>query len=205
MFESIFELFEKQLRTYRLFSDKDIAIIRSLAVSKQIKKREYLLRQGGICKFHTFVCSGCLRSYRIDDQGIEHIFNLSPANHWVCDRVSLSTGEPSDEFIDALEDSSVVQFSAASFDLLLEQIPGFRVLNTKIITDDCGLTRDRVYMMLSYQAEERYREFIRNFPQLHKRLPVYMIASYLGISRETLTRIRSNMVGLSKPCKVNAE
>ena len=204
MFESVFELFEKQLKTYELFTDDDFAMIRSHAIVKKISKREFLLRQGSVCKYHTFVCTGCLRSYRIDDAGVEHIFNLSSANRWVCDRVSLSSGEPSFEFIDALEDSTVVQFSAASFEQLLERIPNFNVLNTMILTEDNGSTRERVYMMLSLQAEERYRQFIQNFPQLHSRLPIYMIASYLGISRETLTRIRGNMVELRKPCKINS-
>jgi CRP-like cAMP-binding protein len=140
------------------------------------------------------VCSGCLRSYRIDDNGNEHIFSLSPASHWVSDRVSLATDTPSNEFIDALEDSTIIQFSADSFKTLLKEIPNFDALNTKIITDDCCTSRDRIYMMLSHQAEERYRQFIHCFPQLHHRLPVFMIASYIGVTRETLARIRSNMV-----------
>ncbi|HWJ90939.1 MAG TPA: Crp/Fnr family transcriptional regulator [Flavisolibacter sp.] len=194
MCESIFNFFENYLRAQRLFSDGEIATIRSLAIPKRLKKKQYLLRQGSVSRFHNFVCSGCLRSFRIDDQGNEHIVSLSPANHWVTDRVSLVTGTPSNEFIDALEDSAIIQFSGDSFKKLLKDIPNFDALNTRIVTDDCGTSRDRIYMMLSYQAEERYRQFIRRFPQLHKRLPIYMIASYVGVSRETLTRIRSNMI-----------
>lgn len=193
MSESIFNSFESHLRAYELFSDEEIATIRSLAIPKRLKKKQYLLRQGSVCRYHTFVCSGCLRSYRIDDYGSEHILWLSPASHWVVDRVSFVTGTPSNEFIDALEDSTIIQLSTQSFKTLLENIPNFKELNTKIITDDLDMSRDRIYMMLSYQAEERYRQFIRNFPQLHDRIPIYMIASYLGVSRETLTRIRSNM------------
>lgn len=193
MSASILDFFESYIRNYNLFSDEEIATIMSLAIPRRIKKKQYLLRQGNLCRFHTFVCSGCLRSYRIDDNGSEHIFSLSPANHWVSDRVSLVTGTPSNEFIDALEDSAVIQLSADSFKKLLKDIPNFDALNTKIITDDCDTSRDRIYMMLSHQAEERYRQFIRGFPQLHHRLPIYMIASYIGVSRETLTRIRSNM------------
>jgi CRP-like cAMP-binding protein len=190
---SILDFFEKYIRSFNLFSEGEIADIRSLALPKQIKKKQFLLRQGGVCRYHTFVCSGCLRSYRIDDKGNEHIVSLAPANHWISDRVSLATETPSNEFIDALEESTIVQFSAESFNTLLKDIPNFGVLNTKIITDDFGASRDRIYMMLSDQAEERYRQFIQRFPQLYNRLPVYMIASYVGVSRETLTRIRSQM------------
>jgi CRP-like cAMP-binding protein len=196
MLESIFNFFESYIRTHNLFSDDEIATIKSLAIPKRLKKKQYLLRQGSVCRFHTFVCSGCLRSYRIDDNGNEHIFNLSPANHWVSDRVSLVTETPSEEFIDALEDSEVIQLSVNSFKTLLKDIPNFDTLNTKIIIDECSTSRDRIYMMLSHQAEERYRQFIQCFPQLHNRIPMFMIASYLGVTRETLTRIRSNMIDL---------
>jgi CRP-like cAMP-binding protein len=193
MSERIFDYFENYIRTHSLFSDKEIAIIKSLAIPKRLKKKQYLLREGSICRFHTLVCSGCLRSYRIDSNGNEHIFSLSPADHWVSDRVSLVTGTPSNEFIDALEDSTIIQLSEDSFKTLLKEVPNFDVLNNKIIIDECSTSRDRIYMMLSHQAEERYRQFIRSFPQLHHRLPMFMIASYLGITRETLARIRSNM------------
>lgn len=196
MSERIFYSFENYIRTHSLFSDREIATIKSLAIPKRLKKKQYLLREGSVCRFHTLVCSGCLRSYRIDNNGNEHIFSLSPANHWVSDRVSLVTSAPSNEFIDALEDSTIIQLSSDSFKTLLKEIPSFDALNTKIIIDECSTSRDRIYMMLSHQAEERYRQFIRCFPQLHHRLPMFMIASYLGITRETLARIRSNMVDL---------
>lgn len=194
--EDIFNFFENYIRTYDLFSEGEITTIKSLAIPKRLKKKQYLLRQGSICRHHTFVCSGCLRSYRIDDGGDEHIIGLSPANHWVSDPVSLLSGSPSSDFIDALEDSTIIQLSANSFKTLLEEIPSFNELNNRIITDDCDIFRDRVFMMLSLKAEERYQEFIRSFPKLHERIPIYMIASYLGISRETLTRIRSHMLDI---------
>jgi len=196
MSASIFDIFESYIRIHSLFSDEEILRIKSLVIPKQLKKKQYLLRQGDVCRFHTFICSGCLRSYRIDDSGKEHIFSFSPANHWVSDPVSLVTGMPSEEFIEAIEDSAIVQISAGSFKSLLKDIPNFDVLNTKIIIDDCSRSRDRIYMLIGDQAEERYRHFIQLFPQLHQRLPIFMIASYLGITRETLTRIRSNMIDI---------
>jgi len=194
--EEIFTSFENYIRAYDLFSDAEIATIKSLAVPKWLKKRQYLLCQGSVCRHHTFVCAGCLRSYRIDDEGGEHIIGLSAANQWVNDPVSLLSGSPSLDFIDALEDTALIQFSTHSFKTLLETIPRFSELNNKIIKDFCDICTDRIFMMLSLQAEERYREFIKVYPGLHERIPIYMIASYLGVSRETLTRIRSNMLNL---------
>jgi len=196
MSASILESLESYIRAQSLFSDEEISTIKSMAIPKQLKKKQYLLHQGDVCRFHTFVCSGCLRSYRIDDSGREHIFSFSPADHWISDRVSLVTGMPSEEFIDTIEDSAIIQISADSFKSLLKDIPNFDVLNTKIITDDYIRIRDRIYMLISDQAEERYRHFIQLFPQLHQRLPIFMIASYIGITRETLTRIRGNMIDI---------
>ena len=118
----IFDFFESYIRTQRLFSEEEITAIKFLAIPKRLKKKEYLLRQGDVCRFHTFVCSGCLRSYRIDDNGSEHFFSLSPANHWASDRVSLINGTPSNELIEALEDSAIIQLSADSFKTLLKDI-----------------------------------------------------------------------------------
>lgn len=193
MSDSILRFFEDHIKTYDLFSDEEIATITSLAIPRVLTRKEFLLRQGSVCRSHTFVCSGCIRSYRIDDYGCEHILGLSPAGNWISDRTSLVTGNPSHEFIDALEDSTAVEFSVHSFKTLLTEIPNFNEFNNKIIADDCNRSRDRLYMLLSLPAEKRYREFIRTFPSLHESMPIYMIASYLGIARETLARIRKSM------------
>src|SRR4051794_486261 len=130
---SILNFFEGYLKSHNLFSDEEVATIQSFAIPKRLKKKQYLLRPGEVCRFHTFVCSGCLRSYRVDDKGREHIFSFSPVNHWISDPVSLSTGSPSAEFIEALEDSFIVQLSARDFKNLLRDIPHFAALHTKMI------------------------------------------------------------------------
>lgn len=194
MHNSLFKSFESYIRAFNLFSEEEIVHIKSLSTVKRLKKKQHVLRQGDVCRYYSFISSGCLRSYRIDDNGCEHILGLSTAGYWVCDPVSLMAGSPSNDFIDALEDSVIIQFSGNSFKKLLEDIPNFRTLNNKILIDDFNICREKIFMMLSLHAEERYRQFIRNFPILHERIPIYMIASYLGVSRETLTRIRSHML-----------
>jgi CRP-like cAMP-binding protein len=189
---SMLDFFETYIKTHSSFSNEEIAAIKSFAISKRLKKKQYLLRPGDVCRFHTFVCSGCLRAYRIGSDGVEHILNFSPDNHWISDQISLTTGGPSADYIDALEDSDVIQVSADNFKSLQRDIPNFDLLHTKIITEDNCRSRDRIYMMISHQAEERYRQFVRLYPQLYHRIPLFMIASYLGVTRETLTRIRGN-------------
>lgn len=191
---SMLDFFETYLRNHSTFSNEEIVAIKSCAISKRLKKKEFLLRPGDVCRFHTFVCSGCLRSYRIGSDGSEHILSFSHDNQWISDQVSLARGEPSLDYIDALEDSDIIQVSAVNFKNLLRDIPNFDVLRTIIVTEDSCRSRDRIYMMIGHQAEERYRNFVRLYPHLYHRIPLFMIASYLGVTRETLTRIRCNTV-----------
>jgi CRP-like cAMP-binding protein len=190
------DFFEAYIKAHSTFSNEEIAAIKSGAIPKRLKKKQYLLRPGDVCRFHTFVCSGCLRSYRIGSDGTEHILSFSPPGHWVNDQVSLCTDSPSKDYMDALEDSDIIQISADNFRNLLREIPNFDRLHTQIVTEDCCRNRDRIYMMISHQAEERYRQFVRQYPELCHRIPLFMIASYLGVTRETLTRIRGSAADL---------
>ena len=193
MTSEVYTSFNNYIRQYQLFSESELALIMSMAEVKQLKKREYLLRQGSLCRHHSFVCSGTLRTYRIDDEGIEHIIDLSAAGRWVNATVSGVPFSSTPNFIDALEDTRIIQYSSHNYQHLLDTIPRFNEFNSKIIKELCDEYSDRIFMMLSLHAEQRYRAFINLYPELHERIPIYMIASYLGISRETLTRIRTGM------------
>lgn len=191
---SMLDFFETYLRNHNTFSNEEIVSIKSCAIPKRLKKKQFLLHPGDVCRFHTFVCGGCLRSYRIGSDGSEHILSFSHDNQWISDEVSLARGEPSMDYIDALEDTNIIQLSSDNFKNLLRDIPNFDVLRTKILTEDSCRSRDRIYMMIGHQAEERYKHFVRLYPHLYHRIPLFMIASYLGVTRETLTRIRCNSV-----------
>jgi len=192
MLKNAADFLRNYLKNLRLFSDNEITSIISLAEPKKIKKNQYILYQGNVCEFYTFVCTGCFRSFRIDENGREHIFSFIQANHWVSDQVSLITGIPSVELIDAIEDSIIIQLSRDVFKTLLEDIPNLSVLNTNILMEEYCRSRERIFMMTNHQAKEKYENFIYHFPKLHHRIPIYMIASYIGVARETLTRIRGN-------------
>ena len=130
----MFDLFETYLRASLPFSSDEIARVKSLAVFKHLKKKQYLLQAGDVCRYYTFVSAGCLRSYRIGSDGAEHIMGFSPAGHWISDEISLANSSPSSEYIDALEDSDIVQLSVENFKSLVRDIPNFSVLYTKITT-----------------------------------------------------------------------
>jgi CRP-like cAMP-binding protein len=162
---------------------------------KSIKKGTILLRQGEICKFGCKVITGCLKSYVIDATGKEHIMQFAPEGWIITDMNSLNNNVPSDITIEAIEDSEVYWIQSETLDIwekssrevLLEQI---KMLTRNIIT-----ANKRTRMLLSSTGEERYIEFIQTYPTLTKRLPLKLIAAYIGITPEYLSEIRRKVAG----------
>ena len=188
----MFKVFELYIQSRFNFTDQELSLIRSVTVSRKLKKKQYLLRMGDVCRHHTFVCAGCLRSYRIDESGTEHILDFGTTNHWVTDEMSMFGSIPTVGYIDALEDTDIIQISGNNFKNLIRDIPTFGLLYKKIAIEGMELGCDRIYSMISRKAEDRYQDFKLRYPDLYHRLPLYMIASYLGVTRETLTRIRAS-------------
>ncbi len=162
---------------------------------KFIKKGALLLQQGEICKFGCKVISGCLKSYVLDDTGKEHIMQFAPEGWIITDMNSLFNHTPSNITIAAIEDSEVHWIESAMLDFwegasreeLLEQI---KMLTRNIIT-----ANKRTRMLLSSTGEERYIDFIQTYPTLTQRLPLKLIAAYIGITPEYLSEIRRKFAG----------
>lgn len=162
---------------------------------KFIKKGALLLQQGEICKFGCKVISGCLKSYVLDDTGKEHIMQFAPEGWIITDMNSLFNHTPSNITIAAIEDSEVHWIESTMLDFwedasreeLLEQI---KMLTRNIIT-----ANKRTRMLLSSTGEERYIDFIQTYPTLTQRLPLKLIAAYIGITPEYLSEIRRKFAG----------
>lgn len=159
---------------------------------KKLKKKAFLLQEGEVCRFSAFVVSGCLRSYRLDDEGNEHTFKFVIEDWWITDNESYSNGTPAQFNIQALEDSELMILSKESFYSLLEQMPQFKQLVDRLQTNSFNASQERIYKQISASPEARYQDFVDTYPDIFNRVPLHMVASYLGISRETLTRIRSH-------------
>lgn len=180
------------------FSDKvnltpqELELMETHCVYKVLKKKEYLLQEGEVCRFSAFVVSGCLRSYRLDDAGQEHTFKFVIKDWWITDNESYSNGTPAAFNIQALEDSALVILPKESFLFLLEAIPSLKPLVDKLQSNSYNASQQRIYKQISATPEARYQAFVAAYPDIFNRVPLHMVASYLGISRETLTRIRSH-------------
>lgn len=165
----------------------------SLLKYRKIKKNQFLLQQGEIARFDSYVNKGCLKSSFIDKKGEEHIVQFAIEDCWITDYESLINRTPARLEVLALEDSELLQIDNNSYELLFDSYPGFeRICRKKTQRSLASLYRCLISFMSS-SAEERYLEFIRQHPGFVNRIPQYQIASYLGITPEYLSRIRNKL------------
>ena len=148
----------------------------------------YILRN--ISHHQHFVVKGCLRLFQIGKDGQEHIMRFSIENWWVNDYYSYQSGLPSKYNIDALENSELLLIEKGKFNHLIDTIPNFKNLIAKLEAKNYESHQNRILSNISDTAEEKYDNFIKTYPGIYERVPLHMIASFLGVSRETLSRVR---------------
>lgn len=186
-------------------TDEQYDRLNSILESMQLEKGHLLLRAGAACEHVFFVEKGLLRAFTIDGLGKEHIVQFASEGWFISERNSLYFNEPSLFFIDAIEKTQVVamgrDFSRVTSDL----IPSFTTFNETLLNNHIRHLQKRVVMMLSATAEARYRYFLKQYPDLTKRVPQWMIASYLGITPESLSRVRKDMSKKSSKEQKGAE
>lgn len=161
--------------------------------AESIRKGEFLLQQGGVCSSIFFLSNGLLRSYLLDEAGKEHIIQFAPENWLITDRASLFFNTGSELYIDAIEDSQIVFLDRQVIDRLSDLSPDFRRFNGISLNKHIRSLQHRIGMLLGYNAEARYLDFIETYPQIPLRVPQWMIASYLGITPESLSRVRKEL------------
>ncbi|NPA09924.1 MAG: Crp/Fnr family transcriptional regulator [Chlorobi bacterium] len=188
------EIFKNNISQHITLSEDESAQFYSLFQKKTIKKRQFLLREGEICKFEGFVIKGLFKTYHIDSDGIEQILNFATEDWWITDIDSFTNELPSQLNIEALEDSEVLIISKKDKEFAYKNLPKieklFRVMTQKT---HVALQR-RMIDNLSKTADKRYTDFIEKYPQLYQRLTNVQIAAYLGISHEFVSRIRKKIV-----------
>jgi CRP-like cAMP-binding protein len=158
-----------------------------------IKKNYILLNQGEYCKHAFFVEKGLLRQHALNENGKEHILSFAPENWLVTDRDSAYFNKPAIYNIQALEDSLVVLVDDSFMEKLAQLVPGFTAYNNRLLHNHIRHLQDRIGMLLSASAEERYLNFVAMYPDVLMRVPQTMVASYLGITPESLSRVRKEI------------
>lgn len=159
----------------------------------KIAKGTFLLQQGAICTHSYYVESGLLRAYSIDSSSKEHVIQFAPEGWIITDRSSVFFNEPSDYSIETIEPSTVIYFSPDFTKKAVEISQAFRSYNERLLQNHIRQLQRRIQLLLQASAEERYLDFISIYPDLLLRVPQWMIASYLGITPESLSRVRKEL------------
>jgi len=186
----MFEIFAAYLKEKACLTDTELELIENASVIKKLRKRQYLIQEGDISNYRAFITKGCLRMYLVGADGIEHIVRFAIENWWITDDESYNTGHPTRYNVDALEETEVVIIKKDDLNALFKSIPKLEDLKNKLGAKRYEVSQRRILSNISETAEEKYDNFIKSYPQFYKRVPLHMIASYLGLSRETLSRVR---------------
>jgi len=189
----MFNLLRTHIEKRVKLTDEEFEICSKFFVPKKIRKKQFLLNEGDVCKNLGFVNSGCLREYTIDNKGAEHIIQFAIEDWWVSDLNSFLAGSPSTYNIDALEDSEVLLLEKSARDKLLDSCPKMERFFRLLMEANHVAAQRRVSDSLSASAEERYLKFIKTYPKLFEQVPQNQIASYLGITPQSLSRIRKEL------------
>ncbi len=186
------ELLYKKIIAITPLNEEEFAYFKTLFVPKKLRKRQYFL-QGDVCKYQAFVVKGLLRSYTVDEKGSEHILQFASEGWWMADLSSYLTNEPSFLNIDALEEVQLLLLTKPSWEQAMKKIPALEHYFRIIIQNHLVSTQKRLLQSLAETAEEKYNRFLATYPECVQRVPQHMIASYLGVTRETLSRIRKQV------------
>ncbi len=176
-----------------VFSPDDLAVFNGLLKPKSVKKKQLLLREGEVCDFEAYIAKGCLRTYYIDESGSEVILQFSVEDWWVSDIGSFLDQKPSQLYIEAMEDSELLTLNPARKEELLARLPQFERVFRLMLQRHVAAVERRLIRTMAKTAEQRYVDFVKQYPKLVLRIPQHYIASYLGMTPEFLSKVRRRL------------
>ena len=185
--------FLNYINNYIDLTEKEIAFLRSNTNYKKYLKGHYIVQQGAVCKHTNFIISGCTKNFYVDQQGQEHIVTFAIENWWSADLSSFITQTPSDFNVKCIEATEVIQFTYLNQDKIFQNIPKMETLFRKLLEKALVSSQKRIVNNFSLSAKDQYLYFKKQFSTIEQRVPQYMVASYLGISKEFLSKIKTEL------------
>lgn len=186
-------IFKDYLQKKVAITDEQFALISDKLKIKSFEKNEMILMKGEVSSHVYFVLEGLLRSYSIDSKGKTHIIQFAPEQWWLSERNGILFNEESEFFLDAIENTKAIVMPKDFINEAARIVPCMNDLNSSMLNNAIRFMQKRINMLLSATAEERYLNFIHLYPNLTLRVPQWMIASYLGITPESLSRVRKDL------------
>lgn len=182
-------IFRKQIEKIVSLTDSEFEHILSFFVRKKYKRHQFVIQQGDPVNYEFLVLSGLLKSYILDDDGKMHILQFAMEDWWLSDYTAFLTGTPATSFADCLEDSELLGITKENKDKLCSEMHKMEhFFRVKSNYGYVALQR-RILSLLSNNAQEKYRQLFELYPSLFQRVPKALLASYIGVSRETLSRL----------------
>ncbi|ULC60794.1 Crp/Fnr family transcriptional regulator [Flaviramulus sp. BrNp1-15] len=166
----------------------------SKVIHRKYLKGQYVLQQGDVCKYQCFVISGCTKTFHVDDHGQEHIVMFSIQDWWTSDIGSYISQTPADYNIQCIEKTELIMFPHDVMEELYTEIPKLERFFRKIIERGLVASQKRVVRSFSLSAKDRYLYFRNQYPKIEQLIPQYMVASYLGMTKEFLSKIKSQLL-----------
>ena len=188
-----FDLLISNISRHISLTAEEIEFFISLLKSRSIANGEYLLREGDVCRFESFVIKGCLKTYYLDENGFEHIIDFSIEEWWADDLYSFLTQTASKSNIKAIEDTDILQIGKSDLELLYQKIPRFERFFRILFQNAYIAQREQINLALSASAEERYHLFVKKKPYAEKRFSQKDIASYLGVTPQFLSTLKKKL------------
>ena len=185
--------FLNYINKYIDLTEKEIVFLRSNTNYKKYLKGQYIVQQGAVCKHTNFIISGCTKNFYVDQQGQEHIVTFAIENWWSADLSSFITQTPSDFNVKCIEATEVIQFTYQNQDEIFQNIPKMETLFRKLLEKALVSSQKRIVNNFSLSAKDQYLYFKKQFSTIEQRVPQYMVASYLGITKEFLSKIKTEL------------
>jgi CRP-like cAMP-binding protein len=179
-----------KIKSSTTLSPKAEEYVISIAKEKSVSKGDVLIRQGQAVKNTYFVKDGCIRAYCIDKKGKEHTLQFAIKNWWISDFIAIYNNELSTLTIECISDSNIIEFNAKQLDEIYSKFPEFEAFQRKNLERHVVSLHKRILNQLQLTAPERYELFLNQYPDIEQYTPNYHIASYLGITQQSLSRIR---------------
>ncbi len=185
--------FFQYLAQYISLSNSEMELLVPYLISRIYLKGQYIVQQGNVCQYDSFVIKGCCRTFHLDQQGQEHVIRFATENWWTADMGSFLNGSPAVYNVQCLEKTEVFQFTYENFQEIFSLVPQFERFFRIIVQNAFVASEKRIVRNFSLDAKHRYLLFSKSYPQLENRVPQYMIASYLGITKQYLSEIRKEL------------
>jgi CRP-like cAMP-binding protein len=191
MYDSLFTYIKDRSNTP--LKESEVELIKAALVPRKIRKKQYFLQAGEVCNHMAFIVKGAMRQFRVDDKGNEHCMRFFLETWWAGDRESYTMFLPSFYSIDAWEETDVLAITHCDHERL-NCVPAWMEMRARLEVNHSIASQKRLNASISLTAEQRYFELQRQYPEFLQRFPQHQIASYLGMTKETLSRLRKQIV-----------